>query len=144
MLSDNILVRKQLLNIKWEMYKMSKSRRKSGCGCGCGTESHEVIDPCTNSRSREKGRFKFPTDIRSLLVTLAENEEDNNRASLVLDSCPNHCFIEDAKIVAVMDNTVVIRDCDKFSFVCIGCICEVIVDCEGLMDGIFEQRFDRD
>ena len=119
------------------MNKMSRSRKK----CGCGSDNHDIIDPSINSRSREcgRGRFRFPTDIRSLLIALAENE-DENRASLVLDSCPNHCFIEDAKVIAVMDNTVVIRDCDKFSFVCIGCICEVIVDCETLVDGIFDQH----
>jgi hypothetical protein len=125
---------------------MSRKRKKSGCGCGCGSDHHDIVDPVVKSRSREFGRggVLFPRDIRSLLTLLAENDDEgNNRTSLVLDSCPNHCFLEDVEIIAVMDNTVVIRDCDKFSFVCIGCICEVIVDCENLLEGIFDERNNR-
>lgn len=117
---------------------MSKSRQK----CGCGSNNQVIIDPGVNSRSRQVGRrrFMFPTDIKALLILVAEDDDENNRVSIVLDACSNHCFIEDARVIAVMDNTVVIRDCDKFRFVCIGCICEVIVDCDVIMDELFEQH----
>lgn len=119
---------------------MSRSRKK--CGCGCGSVSHDIIDPSENSRSRKSGsrKFMFPTDIKALLILIAEDDDEDNRVSIVLDACSNHCFIEDARVIAVMDNTVVIRDCDKFRFVCIGCICEVIVDCDVIMDELFEQH----
>ena len=119
-------------------------RLRKNCGFDCGSDCHDSIDPCDNSGSREFGRgrrSRFPMDIRSLLIALAENENDEtSRATLILDSCPNHCLIEDAKIIAVMGNTVVIRECEKFVFVCIGCICEVKVCCDALIVGIFEER----
>ena len=112
-------------------------RERKNCGCSCGSDIHESIDPCDNSRRRSR----FPMDIRSLLIALSENEDDDaRRATLILDACANHCLIEDARIIAVMDNTVVVRECDKFRFVCIGCICEVVVNCEALVEGIFEER----
>ena len=80
-------------------------------------------------------------DIRSLLIALSENEDDDaRRATLILDACANHCLIEDAEIIAVMNNTVVVREDGRFRFVCIGCICEVVVNCEALVEGIFEER----
>lgn len=121
---------------------MSRSSKK----CGCGLENHDVIDSCDNSRKRQygKGRYTFPTDIKSLLILIAEDDDENNRASLVLDACSNHCFIEDARVIAVMDNTVVIKEgngCEgKFRFVSISCICEVIVDCDVILDELFEQH----
>ena len=117
---------------------MSSSRKK----CGCGSDNSVIVDPGNNFRSRRsgRGRFLFPTDIKALLILLAEDDDENNRASIVLDACPNHCFIEDARIIAVMDNTVVVRDCDKFKFICIGCICEVCVDCEAILNELFEQH----
>ena len=122
---------------------MSRSRKK----CGCGSDKHDNIDSCDNSKKKQygKGGFMFPTNIKSLLILIAEHDDDeNNKASLVLDACSNHCFIEDARIIAVMDNTVVIKEgngCEgKFKFVCIGCICEVIVDCDVIMDELFEQN----
>ena len=121
---------------------MGRSREK----CGCSSDNHEIIDPSNNLRNRQngRGRFMFPTDIRALLILIAEDDDENSRASLVLDACPNHCFIEDARIIAVTDNTVIIKEgngCEsKFRFVCIGCICEVIVDCEAILNELFEQH----
>ncbi|MBC8060803.1 MAG: hypothetical protein H7Y18_09070 [Clostridiaceae bacterium] len=117
---------------------MSKSRKK----CGCDSDISNIVDTSNNSRSRQSGRrrFMFPTDIRALLILVAEDDDEDNRVSIVLDACSNHCFIEDARVIAVMDNTVVIRDCDKFRFVCIGCICEVMVDCDVILDELFEQN----
>jgi len=114
---------------------MSRSRTDFGRG----SDNHENCGPFNNSRRRTI----FPTDIKSLLIILADNDEDRNRATLILDSCPNHCLIEDAKIVAVLDNTVVVRDCGKFVFVCIGCICEVQIDCDTLLEGVFEDQRER-
>ena len=116
---------------------MSKSRKK----CGCGSDHHDIIDPDDRECGREGRRALLPTDIKSLLKLLADNDDDEkSRASIVLDACANHCFIEDAKIIAVMDNTVVVRECEKFRFVCIGCICEVIVECDVIMEDIFQER----
>ena len=118
---------------------MARSRKKCGYG---STNSDPIIstskalsDPSSSSR----GRFPFPTDIKKLLILIAEDEGDN-RADIVLDACSNHCFIEDARVIAVMDNTVVIKDCDKFRYVCIDCICEVIVDCEAILMELFEEH----
>ena len=131
---------------------MGKSRNDCGCRskdprCGsvskCSDFNREdkCIDPINTSRRQSgRGRFLFPTDIKSLLVLIAEDDDENNRVSLVLDACPNHCFIEDARVIAVMDNTVVIRDCDKFRYVCIGCICEVVVDCDIILQELFEEH----
>jgi len=114
-------------------------------GCGCNSKDNNFIDPINTSRRQSgRGRFLFPTDIRSLLILIAEDDDEENRASIVLDACANHCFIEDARIIAVTDNTVIIKEgnsCDaKFRYVCIGCICEVIVDCEILLQELFEEH----
>jgi hypothetical protein len=132
------------------MNKMAKSRK----GCGCGTKgmgcdsgssdsngNNNVVDPSNSCRTQNgRGRFLFPTNIKSLLILIAEDDDEDNRATLVLDACSNHCFIEDARVIAVMDNTVVIKDCDKFRYVCIDCICEVIVDCATILDELFEEH----
>jgi len=117
---------------------MSKSRKK----CGCGIESHDSSDSCDKSTCKQygRGKFLFPTDIKSLLILIAENDDEDNRATIVLDACCEHCFIEDARVIAVLDNTVVLRDCDKFRFIDIHCICEVIVDCDVILDELFEQH----
>ena len=72
-------------------------------------------------------------------ILIAEDEGDN-RVDIILDACSNHCLIEDARVIAVMDNTVVIRDCDSFRYVCLDCICEVIVDCDTILEELFEQH----
>lgn len=120
---------------------MSKSRKKSRHCCEL-----PIIDPCyskpvVNSCNNNYGKNKcfFPTNIKKLLILIAEDEDDNT-VDIVLDACSNHCFIEDAQVIAVMDNTVVIRDCDAFRFVCIDCICEVIVDCDTILDELFEEH----
>ena len=114
---------------------------RKNCGCDCGSDNHDIIDSDSRECGSEGRRGLFPTDIRRLLILLADNDDDQrSRACIVLDACANHCFIEDAKVIAVMDNTVVLRDCDKFRFVCIGCICEVIVECDVILEDIFQER----
>ena len=111
--------------------------------CGCVSESHDICDPSDNLESRKSGRGRaiFPRDIKSLLILISQNEDDDaRRATIILDACANHCLIEDAIIIAVTDNTVVVREDGCFRFVCIGCICEVVVHCEALVEGIFEGR----
>ncbi len=112
---------------------MSCSGRKNGCGSG----DPVYVDP--GSR-----RFLFPTDIRKLLILVAEDDDEDNVVDIVLDACANHCFIEDARVIAVTDNTVILREgrgCDgRFRFVCIDCICEVIVDCDVILDELFEEH----
>jgi hypothetical protein len=131
------------------MNKMARSRRNCGCESKeseCGSRRSEFnrdnnfVDPINISRRQnERRRFPFPTDIKRLLILIAE-DEGNNRVDIVLDACANHCFIEDAKAIAVTDNTLIIRDGDKFRFVDICCICEVIVDCDAILDELFEQH----
>ncbi len=118
---------------------MGKTRKK--CGCECNENDPVAVDPGTMSRSRDcsSGRFLFPTNIKKLLILVAEDDEDN-RVDIILDACANHCFIEDARVIAVMDNTVVIKDDCDFRFVCIDCICEVIVDCDTILDELFEEH----
>ena len=118
---------------------MSRERKN----CGCGSDNHDVCDPSDNLGSRKPGRGRaiFPVDIKSLLILISENEDDDaRRATIILDACPNHCLIEDATIIAVTDNTVVVREDGCFRFICIGCICEVVTNCETLVEGIFEGR----
>ena len=115
---------------------MSKSRKKSRT-----CSDLPVVDAVlgVNSRFPNRGRNFFPTSIKALLILIAEDEGDN-RADIILDACANHCFIEDARVIAVMDNTVVIKDCDSFRYVCIDCICEVIVDCDTILEELFEEH----
>ena len=120
---------------------MSRSRKGYGCEHSKFNEDNSIIDSINTSRKQYgRGKFLFPTDIKSLLILIAEDDCERNRASLVLDSCSEHCFIEDARVIAVMDNTVVIRDCDKFRYVSISCICEVIVECNVILQELFEEH----
>ncbi|MBC8062889.1 MAG: hypothetical protein H7Y18_19845 [Clostridiaceae bacterium] len=121
---------------------MSKSGKKGSCGCGCGSKDDTTSDPCKTSRniSIDRRRSLFPTSIKSLLILIAEDDDDENRVDIVLDACSNHCFIEDARVIAVMDNTVVIKDDFNYRFVCISCICEVIVDCDTILEELFEEN----
>jgi hypothetical protein len=120
---------------------MSKSRKKRK-SCYNLPESGPCVSGCGGSRNGfySKGRDFFPTSIKSLLILIAEDDDEDNRVDIILDACANHCFIEDARVIAVMDNTVVIRDCDAFRYVCIDCICEVIVDCDTILEELFEEH----
>lgn len=121
---------------------MSKSRKKYR-HCNKVSSCCKELAPCEDSFSRypskDIGNFNFPTDIKKLLILMAEDECDN-RVDIVLDACPSHCFLEDAVIIAVMDNTVVVRDCESFRYICIDCICEVIVDCDTILEELFESH----
>ena len=118
---------------------MSKSRKKRDCGCG--SQNVTIVDPKSISRNRSCGRegALFTIDIKRLLIALAEDEDDENRVDIVLNACPSYCFIEDAEVIAVMDNTVVIREDNGFRFICISCICEVIAECDTIIDSLFDQ-----
>ena len=121
---------------------MSKSRKKyNRCGeiPSCSKDIVSCEDPSNRYHSGALGKFDFPTDIKKLLILIAEDEDDN-RVDIILDACAKHCLIEDARVIAVMDNTVVIKECDSFRYVCIGCICEVIVDCDTIMEELFEEH----
>lgn len=123
---------------------MSRSRKKSDYNDGY------LIDPIAPiSRSRRgfcKGRNVFPTDIKELLILLAEDESDNEIDIVLKSSCPDHCVICNADPVAVFDNTLVIREygedckkgCGKFRYIDICCICTVSFRCEALLDELFE------
>ena len=126
------------------MNKMSRSRKKGSRSrsCGCDSKDCSIISPENISRSKSygKGGCLFPTDIKSLLILIAENDSEENRVDIVLDACSEHCFIEDARVVAVMDNTVIVKDDGKFRFICINCICEVIVNCDTILQELFEEH----
>ena len=122
---------------------MSRSGKENGCGCGSKDPSIISSGNFSGSRGLRGKRCFFPNNIRELLILIAEDEGDN-RVDIVLDACSNHCFIEDARVIAVTDNTVIIKEGDgcesKFRYVCIGCICEVIVDCDTILEELFEEH----
>ena len=118
------------------MNEISKSKKKKGRR----VKNSTIIDSRDISRNKNIARPLFPTNIKSLLILIAEDDDDENRVDIILDACPNHCFIEDARVVAVMDNTVVIKDDCNFRFVCIDCICEVIVNCDTILEELFEEH----
>lgn len=119
---------------------MSKSRRYSDCN------NDSLIDPIGSRRGYRRGRNVFPTDIKELLILLAEDENDYEIDIVLKSSCPGKCFICHADPVAVMDNTLVIREsseernigCGKFTYIDISCICTVSFKCEALLDELFE------
>ena len=48
--------------------------------------------------------------------------------------------VERGEVVAVIGNLAVFRCHDKFKFVDIHCICEVIVDCETILSELLESK----
>lgn len=88
-------------------------------------------------RDRDFRIKHFPDNIRELLCLLVDDE--NNRATIILNTCDD-CVQENVEIVAVIGNLAVFRCLDKFKFVDICCICEVIVDCETILDELFEAK----
>lgn len=81
----------------------------------------------------------FPDNIRDLLCLLVDDE--NNRVTIILDTCDD-CVQENVEIVSVIGNLAVFRCHDKFKFVDIHCICEVIVDCETILNELLEAKND--
>ncbi|MDD3705499.1 MAG: hypothetical protein PHC45_05500 [Clostridiaceae bacterium] len=79
----------------------------------------------------------FPDNIRDLLCLLADNED--NRATIILNTCDD-CVQENVEVVAVIGNLAVLRCHDKFKFVDIHCICEIIVDCETILSELLESK----
>ena len=116
-----------------------------------GYKNDSLIDPISNSigmyrRGHRKGRNVFPIDIKELLILLAEDENENEIDIVLKSSCPDYCIIKNADPIAVMDNTLVIREfdenchkgCGKFRYIDICCICTVSFRCEALLDELFE------
>lgn len=81
----------------------------------------------------------FPDNIRDLLCLLVDDE--NNRATIILNTCDD-CVQENVEVVSVIGNLAVFRCHDKFKFVDIHCICEVIVDCETILNELLEGKND--
>ncbi|HWR59970.1 MAG TPA: hypothetical protein VN580_00070 [Clostridia bacterium] len=79
----------------------------------------------------------FPDNIRDLLCLLAEN--DDNRATIILSTCDD-CVQENVEVVSVIGHMAVFRCHDKFKFVDISCICEVIVDCDTILNELLESK----
>jgi hypothetical protein len=79
----------------------------------------------------------FPDSIRDLLCLLAN--DDDNKVTVVIDACED-CILENVEIVSVIGELAVFRCHDKFKFVRICCICEVIVDCETILDEVLDSH----
>jgi phosphoribosylpyrophosphate synthetase len=79
----------------------------------------------------------FPDNIRDLLCLLVDDE--NNTATIILNTCDD-CVQENVEVVSVIGNLAVFRCQDKFKFVDIHCICEVIVDCETILTELLESN----
>jgi hypothetical protein len=77
----------------------------------------------------------FPDNIKDLLCLLANDDE--NKVTVIIDACED-CILEDVEIVAVIGDLAVFRCHDKFKFVDIHCICEVIVDCDTILDEVLD------
>lgn len=92
---------------------------------------------CERHREEHHSIKNFPDNIRDLLKLLADDDE--NRVTIVIDACED-CILENVEIVAVIGDLAVFRCHDKFKFVDICCICEVIVDCETILDEILESH----
>lgn len=91
---------------------------------------------CKCDRHRDDHRSgSFPDSIRDLLCLLADDDE--NRVTVVIDACED-CILENVEIVSVIGDLAVFRCHDKFKFVKICCICEVIVDCETILEEVLE------
>lgn len=91
-------------------------------------------------RKDKEFRIKhFPDNIRDLLCLLVDNED--NRATIILNTCDD-CVQENIEVVSVIGDLAVFRCHDKFKFVNIRCICEVIVDCETILNELLESKSD--
>ena len=143
---------------------MSKKKRKDRAHCEeieccekfqcceekkpCKKKCHCKIDECCDEEDfccepepckRKSVSCALPANIRELLCLLAEDDCDENSATLVLDTCCEcECVLEDVEIVAVFDDTVIVRCNDEFSYINICCICVVKVDCDDILDELLE------
>lgn len=86
-------------------------------------------------RDRDFKVRHFPDNIRDLLCLLVDG--DNNTATIILNTCDD-CVQENVEIVSVIGDLAIFRCHDKFKFVDIRCICEVIVDCETILGELLE------
>jgi hypothetical protein len=88
------------------------------------------------------GKNTIPIDIKELLILLADDEGDNDIDIVLKSSCTDNCFIKNAIPVAVLDNTLVLRESEgcegKFRYIDICCICTVSFKCSVLSDKLFE------
>lgn len=79
----------------------------------------------------------FPDNIKDLLCLLVD--ENDNRATIILNTCDD-CVQENVEVVSVIGDLAIFRCHDKFKFVDIHCICEVIVDCETILNELLESN----
>lgn len=140
---------------------MSRRKKKDFCGClekrvfhdrcKCDDRSNfdnKIVDPgiCTETINKREGRGRgfgrplFPNSIRDLLILLAE-EDDENLVTIIIDGgFGEESILEDIRIIAVLDNTLVAQCDDLFRFIDICCICQVIVDCETILEELLERH----
>lgn len=112
---------------------MSKKRRKSCEQCEVHCEKQ-----CEKECHKSHINCSLPSNIRQLLCLLSKDDCDTTATLVLHTCCCEECVLEDVKIVAVFDDTVVIRcDC-KFSYINICCICEVKIDCDDILDELLE------
>lgn len=90
-------------------------------------------------REKDYRMRHFPDNIRDLLCLLVD--DDDNRVTIVLNTCED-CVQENVEVVAVIGSLAVFRCHDKFKFVNICCICEVIVDCDVILTELLESKSD--
>jgi hypothetical protein len=119
------------------MVKVSRSRRI----CNNIKSSRSVsVNPVVVDPSIRK--TTFPTDIKELLILLAEDEGENEIDIVLKSSCPDYCFLCNVDPIAVFDNTLVIRVSEgcsgKFMYIDICCICTVSFKCSVLLNELFE------
>ncbi len=84
-------------------------------------------------------RNTIPTNIKELLILLADDEGENDIDIVLKSNCPGNCFIQNANIIAVFDTTLVIRGSEcTLRYIDIRCICTVSFKCSFLLDKLFE------
>lgn len=141
---------------------MSRRKKKDFCGClekrvhhdGCKCDDRRsnfdniIVDPGTciepfNKREVRGRSFRgplFPNSIRDLLILLAEEDSENLVTVIIDGGFGEESILEDIRIIAVLDNTLVAQCDDLFRFIDICCICQVIVDCQTILEEILERH----
>ncbi len=88
-------------------------------------------------RDKDLRMKHFPDTVKDLLCLLASN--DDSRATIILNTCDD-CVQENVEVVSVIGDLAIFRCHDKFKFVDIRCICEVIVDCDTILSELLESK----
>lgn len=117
-------------------------RRRNLNNCDC-FENRSEFKGCTNEVGVDRGNLRrgfFPKSIRDLLILLAEEDDDNRVTIIIGGGFGEESILEDVRIIAVLDNTLVANCHDMFRFIDICCICQVIVDCHTILGELFEMH----